>query len=99
MSTTEGATSSGLQTGDAAIYARPSSVTSITLISDNTNACTVVLYDNASAATGTVLAKLSVKATDSMQFAHFDAPIIANNGIYADVTGTGAAYIVTYYPR
>jgi hypothetical protein len=91
------ARSSGLQTADAIVASGRSRVNTVTLISDGTNACNVVIYD-ALSATGTVLAKLSIgaaslKATEQVVF---QAPLITEVGIFADVTGTGAAYIVTY---
>lgn len=90
------ADSSGLKTADAVICARPCILHSIQVTADNTNAATIVLYDHASAASGTVLAKIIVDATTT--YADFTslAGIQANNGIYADVTGTGAEYIVHF---
>lgn len=97
------ATSSGRKTADAAIAARPCLLKSVILEGDGTNAATVILYDNASAASGTVLAKLLLSAvgtaTDKVpMYAAFESKdgIECNNGIYADVTGTGAAYIVHF---
>ena len=53
--------------------------------------------ENASAASGTVLAKLTVDAgltqAEPLILPH---GLIANNGIYCDVTGTGAEYIIGY---
>lgn len=97
------ATSSGRKTADAAIIARPCLFKGLILEGDGTNACNVILYDNASAASGTVIAKLllsaSTTAIDSVpktsSFVLADG-IECNNGIFADVTGTGAAYIVHY---
>jgi hypothetical protein len=97
MSVVRPATSSGRKTADAAICARPALLKSIILEGDGTNACNVIIYDNASAASGNVLAKLLIQASGP-QVVSFDSAggIEANNGLYADVTGTGAAYIVHY---
>ncbi len=58
------------------------------------DAATVVLYDNASAASGVVLATLKAAANTSAVWQP-SIPYVASNGIYADVTGTTpAAYIV-----
>lgn len=89
--------SSGLKTADAQIATGVNRVNSVELFSDGTNACSVVLYDN-TAASGTVLAKVtigaaSLKTTEQVVFMN---PVRAENGIYADVTGTGAGYIVHY---
>lgn len=97
MYLTESATSSGLQNADAAIAARPARLLGLQVVGDGTNAATVVVYDNASAASGTVLAKVVVDA--GLVEAHPALPIggvCANKGIYVDVTGTGAEYIVYY---
>lgn len=90
-------TSSGRKTADAAIVARPALLKSVILEGDGTNACNVILYDNASAASGNILAKVLLQASGPtcIVFQSSDG-IEANNGIYADVTGTGAAYIVHY---
>ena len=90
--------SSGLKTSDAIIATGVNRVNAVTLHSDGTNACSVVLYDNASAASGIVLAKVSIgaaslKTTEEVVFTN---PVRASNGIYADVTGTGAGYIVYF---
>lgn len=90
-------TSSGLKNADAAITTRPSRVKCLTVLTDGTNAATVVLYDNASAASGTVLAKAICAGADRTMFISMDDNgCEASNGIYADVTGTGAEYIVHY---
>ncbi len=89
------ATTSGRRTADAAISAIPCLLKSVILEGDGTNACSVILYDNASAASGTVLAKLLLPASSTMCIVFENANgIIANSGVYADVAGTGAAYIV-----
>lgn len=91
------ATSSGLKSTDSAIMAMPGRLLGVELIGDGTNACTVVLYDHASAASGTALVKLSLAAGGTFQDAHLPGEgLVCNNGIYADVTGTGANYIVHY---
>jgi len=51
---------------------------------------TVTIYDNASAASGTILAV--GKAGDTVVF---NNPVVANNGIYVSMTGTGAIAYVT----
>jgi len=88
--------SSGLKSADAAIMAQPGKLTSLMVCADGTNAATVVLYDNASAASGTVIAKIIVDAGATQESFSVDFPIDCLNGIYADVTGTGAEYIVHY---
>lgn len=88
--------SSGLQTTDAAIIAYKNRINAITLITDGTNAASVVVYDNASAASGTVAAKVTAAGAQNTVHIIFENPVLCENGIYADVTGTGAAYIVYF---
>lgn len=89
--------SSGLKSADAAILATPGLLHGVMVISDATNVASVVVYDNASAASGTALAKLSIPAsTTAPQTIMFNVPIACHNGIYADVAGTGANYIVYF---
>lgn len=90
-------TSSDLKSADAAISAVGGYVHAIVLIPDGTNACSLVIYDNATTNSGIVLAKLVLPATQTApQVVALNNPISANKGIYADVTGTGANYIVYY---
>lgn len=88
--------SSGLKNADAAISAGRNRINAITLLGDGTNAASLIIYDNASAASGTVLAKITQLATARLTHIIFENPVFAENGIYADVTGTGAEYIVYY---
>lgn len=89
-------TSSGLKSADAVISAATSTLRGLTVIADGTNEATVILYDNASAASGTVLDKVIVDAGLTHVYVPYHGGVVALNGIYADVTGTGAAYIVHY---
>ena len=89
--------SSGLRSADAAILARPGRLLGVIGIADGTNQATVTVYDNASAASGTVLAQVIVDATLTYQDMHLPGEgVICNSGIYVDVTGTGANYIIYY---
>lgn len=88
--------SSGLKTADAVISATRNRINAITLLGDGTNAASLIIYDNASAASGLVLAKVTQLATARLTHILFDNPVFAENGLYADVTGTGAEYIVYY---
>lgn len=90
-------TSSGLKSSDTAVSTVGGYLHGVYLISDASNACSIVVYDNASAASGLVLAKLSIAAsTTAPQYITFNNPVSANSGIYADVSGTGANFIVYY---
>lgn len=99
MASPQPVTTSGLLTADTAVLARPGRLKHVMLIADGTNAATVIVYDNATAASGNVLAKLSIAATGTHQFVQFDAAgVECNAGIYADVTGTGAAFVIGFSP-
>ena len=88
--------SSGLKSADAVISGGRNRINAVTLIADGTNAANVVVYDNPSAASGTVLAKVTALAGQGTIHVIFENPVFAQDGIYADVTGTGAAYIIYY---
>lgn len=93
-------TASGRKTADTAICAIACKLHGIILENDGTNACSAIVYDNASAASGTVLAKVLLPASSTVLSLPiiFNAPVAALNGIYVDVTGTGAAYEVYFSP-
>ena len=89
-------TSSGLVAADSAIVTGKGHLEAVIGVTDGTNDATCVLYDNASAATGTVLWKGKVTAANNFGGATFPTPINFTNGIYLDITGTNAACIVYY---
>lgn len=90
-------TSSGLLSADVAVSDTSGRLHALTVLTDGTNAATVVLYDNASAASGTVLAKVIVAGADRMAvFSPHDAGVVVNQGIFLDITGTGAEAIVHF---
>lgn len=80
-------TSSGTKAASTAIAADGSLLWGVQVASGGT----ATIYDNASAASGTVLA---VGTPGDTIF--FNQPIAANNGIYLSMTGTGA---IVYYSR
>lgn len=88
--------SSGLKTADAVIQTGRNRVNAITLLGDGTNAASIIVYDNASAASGVVLAKVTALAATRFTHVLFENPVVAEDGIYADVAGTGAEYIIYY---
>lgn len=91
------ATSSGIKSADGAILAMTGRLMGVQIIADGTNAGTIILYDNASAASGNVLAKASVDAGLTDVSVNLPAAgIVANNGIYLDIGGTGAECIVYF---
>lgn len=94
------ALSSGVKTADAAIMAQSGYLCGLTVIADGTNAATVTLYDNASAASGTVLMEITVDATDTTEVWVPAEAIECANGIYADLTlAAGTARYIVHYTK
>jgi len=87
---------SGEQTSDAAIVASGCYLSAIWAITDGTNNAKVIIYDNASAASGTVVGELTIVGASHFGGRDWLYPIVMRNGIYVDVTGTGASYIIEY---
>jgi len=86
---------SGEQTEDALIYGYPCYITGVHIITDGTNNAKVVIYDN-TAASGTVRWEQTVIGGDNYGGKSWTFPKKFTHGIYVDVTGTGASYIVEY---
>lgn len=61
-------------------------------------ACSITVYDNASAGSGTVVGLLSCPASVSTAIIPFDSAIYCKNGITCVVAGTGAQAQV-YFQR
>lgn len=85
--------SSDLLTADTLIWTGRGLLTGVSVLADGTNAATVVIYDGLTA-TGKVLAKVIVDATTTESHIDFSRPVVAEIGIFADIAGTGAEYIV-----
>ena len=92
--------SSGVLTADAAAMAVPGYFFGVLLRTDGTNEATIELHDNATTAAGTVLAAFGVPGADLARLfeAPCNTPIWCRNGIWGNVTGTGAKYYVYYLP-
>ena len=78
------------------VVAQSTLLRGIAAVSDGTNVATVIAYDNASASSGTILAKVSASATQGQQYVNFATPIKAENGITVAVTGTGTPTAIVY---
>lgn len=90
-------TTSGLLSASAAVYALPGKLWGLSL-SPAAAASTLIIYDNASAASGTVLAKLVVPANSATVDIVFNQGIQAQIGIYASLSGAAADAVVYYSP-
>jgi hypothetical protein len=85
------AIASGRKTASAAIVVGKAYLTAVSVETDGTNAATIIVYDNASAASGTILFKIIVPGANSNANVVFTYPILANAGLYLSIAGTGAA--------
>ena len=89
------AISSGEQTADAAIYSGSADITAIQVCTDGINDGKVIIYDNTTDS-GKVVFEATVTGASHYGGRVFVPPIEVSNGIYVDVTGTGASYFVEY---
>jgi hypothetical protein len=87
---------SGKKTADATVYAASAELYGITVNTDGTNDCVVVIYDNASAASGTVLDEFTILGADVSGRAYYDALNVIN-GIYVDITTSGTCSYQVHY--
>lgn len=87
---------SGEKTSDGSIASARCYISSVQIITDGTNDAKLILYDNASAASGTVITEMTVTGTGHFGGRYWAPERLCINGIYADITGTGASYIVEY---
>lgn len=87
--------STGVINTDTLIFTGRNRVNAITVLTDGTNAATVDLYDNTLAA-GKIASKGICVGTALINHIVFENPVLFENGIYADVTGIGATFIVFY---
>lgn len=87
--------SSGVISADQLLFTGRNRVNAFTVITDGTNAATVDLRDGTTVA-GTIL--IEGKCIGASLVAHytFENPVVFENGIFIDLTGTGASCIVYY---
>ena len=87
--------SSGLLTTDQSVVVGSGVLLAIISYTDGTNDTVVTLYDSASAASGTVLAKIKLTGADFMG-GETQILVEFDNGIFVDITGTGSEVLVRY---
>ncbi len=87
--------STGVLNQDTLIWTGRNRVNAITVLTDGTNAATVELYDN-TAASGTKRVVGKCVGASLVNHIIFENPVLFETGIYADVTGTGATFIVFF---
>ena len=88
--------SSGLKTADGLLFTGRNRINAVTLLGDGTNACNVLIHDGLDASGTKVVVKAKLAAGGVTQHIIFENPVLCETGIYADVTGTGAEYIVYF---
>ncbi len=97
----ETAESSGEKTADAVIFAAPCKLTAIQIAGDGTNDFHAIVYDNATEASGKVLLDMKIEGATIPYYGgrNWIFPIRCYNGLYLDLTGTGASAIVEFIPK
>jgi hypothetical protein len=95
----QGSVSSGEKTSSSAIYAGSAWITGVEVITDGTNDAKLILYDNATAATGKVILEMTVIGSANFGGREPGFPPHCYNGIYGAITGTGASFIVEYIEK
>lgn len=85
------ARSSGLlSAGTFVVATGANTLSGVIVISDVINPATITVYDNASAASGTILARLTATSTTGANSLALVTPIRAENGLTVQITGTGS---------
>ena len=87
--------SSGLLVASAVLHGGKE-LCSVLIITDGTNAATATIYDNATTSSGTVLFKGTVAGASNFGGGDAGSPVMAGNGLYLLLSGTGASAIVFY---
>jgi hypothetical protein len=85
--------SSDEQTADGILATGRALLGAVLVITDGTNAATVILYDN-TAASGKKVFEAVVAGANNTGFFSFDHKVLCEDGLYLDITGTGASCII-----
>ena len=83
-------------TADGVIYAGPCHLVGFTITGDGTNAGVLLIYDHASAASGTVVGEGRIAGTGMASVMLPGPGRWCENGLYCDLT---TATIIVYYKR
>ena len=79
------------------VHTGPCLFAGILITTDDTNAATVIVYDN-NAASGTIKWRQKVKGDEYVGGGMLPWPVEMEKGYYVAVSGTGAKYIPYYVP-
>lgn len=96
MSAASSITSGLLAPGTTTVINRKTRLNGFIAISDGTNLMSVVIYDNASAGSGTIVAQAAANASQPTTTQSWDNPVKVDNGLTVVVTGTGAGAVIYY---
>ncbi len=89
--------SSGKRTSSGQISTKEGILGGVIVRTDGTNDVTITLHDNASSALGTVLLDILIPGADKIGGALFgQIPVLAEQGIFLTLSGTGGSVIVYY---
>jgi hypothetical protein len=90
---------SGEVAASGSIYSKACYLTSFYVLTDGTNAATAILYNYqvASGAT-TKVAEFTVPGASRQDGRPWIFPVPCENGLYLDLSGTGASCIIEYIP-
>ncbi len=88
--------SSDLKTADATIATGKAILAGVHIITNGSADATLILYDNTAASGVVVFKQVVTGADDAIPYTLPDGGIRCSNGIYADIAGTGAEYVVFY---
>lgn len=89
-------TSSGLKSSSGVITSLPAKLRSVIFKGDGTNASSALVYNAQAATAGQEVASVGVKAGDVRDNFDSSEGVYCGQGIYLNLTGTGAAAIVEY---
>lgn len=94
----QAAENSGQQSATTIIFAGPCQITRVK-INAPSNDGKVIIYDNASAASGTIVDETEVLTANKYGGTNWIFPDRCHNGITAIGTGTGIKYNISYIPE
>ena len=86
---------SGKKTADATIATGKCAVTSVILVTDGTNDASLVMHDSVDNS-GTIIREFRVDGESDFGGNAINFPVFMAEGIYANVTGTGAFYFIDF---
>lgn len=90
--------SSGLlSAGTTVISTNANTLSGVIVISDSLNPATITVFDNASAASGTILARLTATTNTGANSLALVTPIRAENGLTVQITGSGSPTGIVLY--